>query len=152
MLPGGPRPAIMWLILDLPRSRCPDSQNQDTIDNNLRWRYLWYKWQQFLSGLNSLVPSLRALLLLSQLPIHHSNQPLTEQAHISWINIHWHFLTSSKGFMSAFNFCLHFPYFMSFLFCFPLHTYLVLAWFCVQFLLHSLSSKFTAFSAHVASM
>ena len=29
---GGPRLAKMWLILDLARKRCLDSENQDTIE------------------------------------------------------------------------------------------------------------------------
>ena len=35
LLSGGPRPARMWLILDLARNRCLDSENQGTIDNTL---------------------------------------------------------------------------------------------------------------------
>ena len=35
LLSGGPRPARMWLILDLARSRCLDSENQDAIGNSL---------------------------------------------------------------------------------------------------------------------
>ena len=35
MLPGGPRPERIWLILDLARNRCPDAENQDNIDNSL---------------------------------------------------------------------------------------------------------------------
>ena len=35
LLSGGPRPARMWLILDLPRNKCLDSENQVTIDNSL---------------------------------------------------------------------------------------------------------------------
>ena len=50
--------------------------------------------------------------------------------------------------MSALNFCSHIPYLMSFLSCFPLHNYLMFAWFYVQFLLLSLSSNFPSFSAH----
>ena len=34
-LSGGPRPSRMWLILDLARSRCLDSENQDAIGNSL---------------------------------------------------------------------------------------------------------------------
>ena len=33
--PGGPRLARMWLILDVARNRCLDSENQRTIDNSL---------------------------------------------------------------------------------------------------------------------
>ena len=54
--------------------------------------------------------------------------------------------------MSPYNFCVDFTHFMSFLFCFQLHTYLIFARFCVQFLLLSLSSNFMAFSAHAAGM
>ena len=35
LLSGGPRLARMWLILDLARNRCLDSENQGTIDNSL---------------------------------------------------------------------------------------------------------------------
>ena len=35
LLSGGPRLARVWLILDLARNRCLDSENQDTIDNSL---------------------------------------------------------------------------------------------------------------------
>ena len=35
LLSGGPRPARMWLILDLARNRCLDSESQGTIDNTL---------------------------------------------------------------------------------------------------------------------
>ena len=48
------------------------------------------------------------------------------------------------------QFYLHFPHFMSFLFCFSLHTYLVFSWFSLLFLVLSFSSNFMAFSAHVA--
>ena len=34
LLSGGPRPARMCLILDLPRSRFLDSENQDAIGNS----------------------------------------------------------------------------------------------------------------------
>ena len=58
LLPSEPRPARIQLISDLPRNRCPDSENQDTIDNNLQRRYLQLKWQQLSGSLNSLVPTL----------------------------------------------------------------------------------------------
>ena len=35
LLSGGPRLERMWLILDLARNRCLDSENQGTIDNSL---------------------------------------------------------------------------------------------------------------------
>ena len=35
LLPGGPRPDKIWLILDLTRSNCPDLENQDTLDDSL---------------------------------------------------------------------------------------------------------------------
>ena len=35
LLSGQSRLASMWLILDLPRNRCLDSQNQGTINNSL---------------------------------------------------------------------------------------------------------------------
>ena len=54
----GPRLVMMWLILHLARNRCSDSENQDTIDNSLSWRYIWFEWHKFLGGLNSWVPSL----------------------------------------------------------------------------------------------
>ena len=47
----------MWLILDIVRNRWPESENQDTINNSLWGRYLWFEWQQLLGGSNSLVPS-----------------------------------------------------------------------------------------------
>ena len=42
LLPGGPRPVWIRLILELVRTRVPDSENQDTIDNNLSWRYVQF--------------------------------------------------------------------------------------------------------------
>ena len=35
LLSSGPKSARMWLILDLARNRCLDSENQDKIDNSL---------------------------------------------------------------------------------------------------------------------
>ena len=47
LLSGGPRLARVWLIFDLARNKCLDSENQDTIDNSFWW---WYPW---LNGNNS---------------------------------------------------------------------------------------------------
>ena len=58
MLVSGPRLARIWLISDLARNRFLDSENQDTIDNNLWWRYLYFEWLQLSGGWNSIVPSL----------------------------------------------------------------------------------------------
>ena len=35
LMSGRLTPARIWLILDLARNRCPDSENQDTIDDSL---------------------------------------------------------------------------------------------------------------------
>ena len=41
LLSDGSRTPRIWLILYLPRNRCPDSENQDTLDNSLWW-WWWY--------------------------------------------------------------------------------------------------------------
>ena len=58
LLPGGSRRARIWLILDLTRSRYPDSENQYTLDGSLWWRYLCFECQNLSVGLNSPVPTL----------------------------------------------------------------------------------------------
>ena len=73
LLPGGPRLSRIWFILDLARNRCPDSENQDTIDNSLWWRYLYFEWQQLSGGFGFSVPSL-CNNLLDREHIHHTNQ------------------------------------------------------------------------------
>ena len=55
-LPDVSRPARIWLILNLTRSRCPDSENQDTLDDSLQWRYLLLELQKLSGGLNSPSP------------------------------------------------------------------------------------------------
>ena len=100
-------------------------------------------------GLNFLVPFLGIIFLE---PASHPPHQLALKATSFYQQNNFlpRFFTSSTGVVSAFNFYVHFPHYMSFLFCFPLYTYLVFAWFCAQFLLLSLSSNFTAFSVHVA--
>ena len=74
----------MWLILDLARNKCPDPENQDTIDKNLWWRYLYFEWQQLSGSLNSLFPTLYNDFL-SQLHIHHTSLSKKHQGHINLI-------------------------------------------------------------------
>ena len=64
LLPGRPRPVRIWLILDLARTGCPDSENQDTLDNSLWWRYLRFEWQYASVSFSSLVPTAWHRLLL----------------------------------------------------------------------------------------
>ena len=101
--------------------------------------------------------NLRGLELLSPIFVHCSSWAsftsttsirFKHNKHILQNNFYLCFFTSPKGLMSALNFCSHIPYLMSFLSCFPLHNYLMFAWFYVQFLLLSLSSNFPSFSAH----
>ena len=57
LLLGRPRLAIIWLILDLARTRWPDSENQNILDNGLWWRYLGIEWKYPLGSFSSLVPT-----------------------------------------------------------------------------------------------
>ena len=83
LLPGGPRPVRIQLILDLVRTRCPDSENQDP--QKLRYQPLiemCIVWQHFSVGLNSCVPT-----LCNGFPLPASHQPhhmsKKHQGHIS---------------------------------------------------------------------
>ena len=55
LLLGRTRPAGIWVILDLARTGCPNSENQDTLDNDLWWRYLGFEWQYPSRSFSSLV-------------------------------------------------------------------------------------------------
>ena len=57
LLFGRPRPARIWLILDLTKTGCLNSKNQDTLDSNLWWRYLGFEWQYPSRSFRTLVSS-----------------------------------------------------------------------------------------------
>ena len=81
---------------------------------------------------------------------HPIYQTALELSSTKWyINFHLRYFTSPEHPTSGFNFHLHSPHYISFLLCLPLHWHLV--WFTLPFLLLSLSSNFTTFSAYVAS-
>ena len=103
LLPGDPRLARVWLILDLARNRCLDSENQDTIDNSLWWRYLQFEWQQVLGawtlGTITQYSDFTSIILTNLLSLEYR---MVYQFQLI-------FFTSQKGLTSGFSFYSHCP-------------------------------------------
>ena len=110
LLSGGPRLARMWLILDLARNRCLDSENQGTIGNSLWWSIY------SLNGNNS--QGAWTPQSLPSITINHASFSTSITPSSSPGNFSPHHRTFSHH--------LRFPHPMPFLLC---HTHLVFVWF-----------------------